>query len=208
MTFDPPKKKRGVPRTSDQPSRRATDTLQMKRSFVLVVLLAALLTSVSGSANVAEGTGLRTAGLQTLNRDVLTQLNALRVTRGLRPLAASDELRQAALSHSRAMLDGGFFAHESKSAPSLSNRLRGYYRSAGYDSWSVGENLLYSTAALEAAAAIDAWLASPGHRKNMLDPNWREVGIGALYARSAGGTFGGGPVWIITAEFGARSNPR
>ena len=58
---------------------------------------------------------------------------------------------------------------------------------------------------MDADEAIQAWLDSPPHRENMLDPTWREVGIGSLHAASAGGTFGGGPTWVITMDFGART---
>ena len=39
----------------------------------------------------------------------------------------------------------------------------------------------------------------------MLEPGWREVGIGSLHASSAGGQFGGEPTWVITMDFGARA---
>ena len=84
-------------------------------------------------------------------------------------------------------------------------RLKGFYRRAGFDTWAVGENLFYSTGDDHADAVIAAWLASPGHRENMLAPSWREVGIGSLRARAAGGLFGGNPTWVITVDFGARS---
>ena len=48
-------------------------------------------------------------------------------------------------------------------------------------------------------------MASPAHRENMLTPEWREVGIGSLRARSAGGIFAGEATWVITMDFGARS---
>ena len=47
-------------------------------------------------------------------------------------------------------------------------------------------------------------MGSPAHRKNMLDPNWREVGIASMHTSSAGGIFGGGPTWVVTMDFGVR----
>ena len=84
-------------------------------------------------------------------------------------------------------------------------RLKHFYTPSGYSSWSAGENLLYNSAAMDANEAIQIWLDSPPHRQNMLDPTWREVGIGSLHATSAGGTFGGGPTWVITMDFGMRT---
>ena len=68
-----------------------------------------------------------------------------------------------------------------------------------------GENILYNTADIDADNAIQAWLDSPPHRENMLNPDWREVGIGSVHASTAGGTFGGEPTWVITMDFGTRT---
>ena len=43
------------------------------------------------------------------------------------------------------------------------------------------------------------------HREDMLSPEWREVGIGALHADSAGGAFKQEAVWVVTMDFGART---
>ena len=57
-------------------------------------------------------------------------------------------------------------------------------RAAGYISssrvgYEVGENIAWGTAALATPRAIvAAWMASPGHRANILDPRYRETGIG------------------------------
>jgi len=69
--------------------------------------------------------------------------------------------------------------------------------------WSVGENLLWSSVELNAAAALDLWLNSPEHRAIMLNARWLEVGVGAVYARAAPGVYGGRNVTIVTADFDA-----
>lgn len=177
----------------------------MKRALVLLVLLFAVTGSVAGQAGAARASTKGTERLQTLEQDILTRLNAVRAAHGVRPLVLSADLGSAAVAHSRAMLDHGFFEHESYDGTSFSDRIKRFYRSSGYDAWTVGENLLYSTGEISAQASITAWLESPGHRANMLAPNWREVGIGALRVAAAGGTYGGEPVWVITMDFGART---
>jgi uncharacterized protein YkwD len=47
-------------------------------------------------------------------------------------------------------------------------------------------------------------MTSAPHRENILSSEWREIGIGAAHFASAKGTFGGGSVTIVTADFGAR----
>ena len=48
------------------------------------------------------------------------------------------------------------------------------------------------------------WLNSPPHRANLLQPKWREIGLGGVHAASAPGAFGGLPATILTADFGVR----
>ena len=55
-----------------------------------------------------------------------------------------------------------------------------------------------------APSAVGEWMASPPHRQNILAPEWREIGIGAVHFASAPGAYGGRSVTIVTADFGAR----
>jgi uncharacterized protein YkwD len=170
---------------------------------VLVVLLA-LVAALAGQASAADTAPAAIERARALDQAIVLQLNETRTAHRLRPLALSPALASAAASHSRSMLRGGFFAHESQDGSSFVLRLRRFYRPAGYASWSAGENLLYDTGALDAQTAIRAWLASPEHRRNMLDPSWREVGVAAMHSASAGGTFGGDATWVVTMDFGVR----
>jgi len=179
--------------------------LEMKRALVLLALLLAVTGGIADRAAAAGAAPAATERLPGLDHAILVRLNATRVSRGLRPLVLSDELQAAAVAHSRSMLEGGFFAHESRDGSSFVARVKRFYRSSGTDAWSAGENILYDTAELDAGTAIEAWLGSPAHRDNMLAPEWREVGIGSLHASTAGGAFGGEPTWVITMDFGARA---
>ena len=176
----------------------------MKRALLLVVLVG-LASSLVGAAAAVTTPAAATDRLPTLDQRVLAALNETRVKQGLRPLLVSEDLRSAAVAHSRAMLTSGFFAHDSRGGVSFTTRLKGFYRRAGFDTWAVGENLLYSTGTIDAKDAVAAWLASPEHRENMLAPSWREVGIGSVHSAAAAGQFGGNPTWVITVDFGARS---
>ena len=184
-------------------------SLVKKRALILCVLLLAATGVIAGPAGAGGTAPASTERLRALDREILVRLNETRAGHGLRPLVLSGGLQDAAVSHSRAMLEGGFFAHESKDGSSFVARVKRHYRASGYTSWSAGENLLYSTTAVDAAAAIEAWLGSPAHRENMLTPQWREVGIGSVHAASAGGAFGGESTWVITMDFGIRTgSPR
>ena len=49
------------------------------------------------------------------------------------------------------------------------------------------------------------WLESPEHRRILLAPTWREIGVGVVRVRGAGGVYGRRDVYVLAAEFGARS---
>ena len=57
---------------------------------------------------------------------------------------------------------------------------------------------------MNVSETVSDWLASPGHRANLLDRQWREAGIAAVYASAAPGEFEGEPTVIVTADFGYR----
>jgi uncharacterized protein YkwD len=136
---------------------------------------------------------------------MLDRLNTVRARRGLAPLRASPALASAAHRHSMEMARNGFCGHDSANGGSFSQRVSRFYgRGSGWRTWSVAENVLCYPQQLTATAAVSKWLASPGHRANVLGPQWREVGVGAVYAESAPGEFSGADVLLVTADFGVR----
>jgi uncharacterized protein YkwD len=153
---------------------------------------------------VAASAEARASALRPLERSVLAEMNGLRRQHGLVPLRFSAGLAAAARRHSNEMANRGYFAHTSASGESFSRRIARFYPMGAHRYWSVGENLLWSSVELNAAAALDLWLDSPRHRAIMLDARWLEVGVGAVYASSAAGVYGGRSVTIVTADFGAR----
>ena len=139
-----------------------------------------------------------------LEAAVILEMNRVRVARGLRPLHSAPALRSSARGHSQAMLDHGFFSHQSADGTAFNVRIRRYYTDRGFAKWSVGEALMASQGAVDASAIVEAWLQSPPHRTIVLSPAWRDTGIGVLYATSAPQTFGGNEAVVVTADFGLR----
>jgi uncharacterized protein YkwD len=169
--------------------------------FCLTALLAAVL-----AAPVATARTQRSSHQTGLENDVLVQLNDIRVAHGLVPLKLSPGLDAAATQHTREMIKLDYFAHDSADGTSFDARIARYYPFlARFHTWSVGENLVFSEPDLDAAVALRLWMASPPHRHNILDPDWREIGIAALHVTDAPSVFGGADVTVITTDFGARS---
>jgi uncharacterized protein YkwD len=175
------------------------------RIAALVALVPALTLSVVAGAAAAPAPARTLTAANTLETQVLGELNKIRRKHGLVPLRISRPLTAAADAHSRAMGTYGFFAHDSRDGSEFWKRVRRFYRPGGYSTWSVGENLLWSSGGLSAAAALKLWMGSAGHRRNILTPRWREIGLSAFSVRSAPGVFGGRDVVIITTDFGVRS---
>jgi uncharacterized protein YkwD len=158
-----------------------------------------------GAPTSAAGTPPRTiSAVNALEAGVLLELNAVRARHKLTPLRSSTSLSAAANVHSKAMAERGFFSHSSADGSSFWKRVQGYYGSAGYGYWSVGENLLWKSPAIDPGEAVKMWLDSPPHRKNLLGPQWREVGLAAVRVVAAPGTYEGLDVTIVTADFGVR----
>jgi uncharacterized protein YkwD len=127
----------------------------------------------------------------------LCLLNVERGARGLARLRAEPALDRAAGSYAREMVRGRFFDHTSPSGSTMLSRIRSTRYLHDVVSWSVAENLAWGTGSLATPRAIvRAWMHSPDHRANLLDPRFRDVGIGvadgapeALGPDESGGTY-------------------
>jgi uncharacterized protein YkwD len=171
--------------------------LLSKRAARVAILTAALAVPAGAHADVGAA--------NALERPIVDRINVVRRSHGLRPLAVSFGLARAGNAHSVAMGRGGFFSHDSADGTPFWRRVQRYYPSAGYSTWAVGENLLWSSGDLTARRTVRMWMRSPGHRAVLLSRRWRQVGIGAVRATNAPGVYGGLDVTIVTADFGVRS---
>jgi uncharacterized protein YkwD len=185
------------------------DVPRLLLAFVLAACVVVVLPAAAADAAAAEraecaNTGLQPAAgnLALVRAAVLCLHNRERSSRGLPLLRENAKLRRAALGHSEDMVQGAFFAHESRSGADMSARIlqTGYARNRG---WSLGENIAWGTGSLATAASIQrAWMDSPGHKANILRRQFREVGIGiAIGAPAPAGGLAGA---TYTADFGVR----
>jgi uncharacterized protein YkwD len=179
------------------PARSARPRLVLAAAVLLVAAIAAPTASASTSS--------KGRAAESLERSIVTELNAVRVERALRPLRPIPQLHAAAERHSREMLARGYFSHASPDGGSFSTRVRRFYRPPARGRYAVGENLLWRSPSVSASRVVSLWLNSPEHRSILLSPRWRDVGVGAVHAASAPGMFGGAPVTMVTADFGLRS---
>lgn len=156
------------------------------------------------SLEAAAPLSRRIAAVAELEQQVLAAINDVRRDQHLAPLRINRQLAGAARDHSRSMAEHGFFRHASYDGSAFWRRIKPVYPAAKGRAWGAGENMVWASPGLSAAGAIDMWMKSPPHRKNLLTPSWREVGIGGVHALAAPGVFQGLDVTILTADFGVR----
>ncbi len=150
----------------------------------------------AGLMPTARNLGLvRAATLCLINRE--------RVARGERPLLANARLQRAAQEHTESMAFGDYFEHVGPSGMTPLARLRAVgYISSSHVSYEVGENIAWGTLWLATPGSIvGSWMRSPGHRANILDPRYRETGIG-VSAHPPASLAQGQPGAIYTQDFG------
>jgi uncharacterized protein YkwD len=188
----------------------AFDVPRLLLGIVLAACVVVALPSAAADAAKRKRTGeCANAGVQPaagnladVRAAVLCLHNRERTARGLPPLRENAKLRRAAVGHSGDMVAGRFFAHESPAGADMTDRIlrTGYARG---QSWSLGENIAWGSGVLGTAAEIQrAWMESPGHRVNILRPQFREIGIGI--AVGAPVDAGGLDSATYTADFGVR----
>ena len=145
------------------------------------------------------------ANLATVAEATLCLLNGERADRGLATLRLNDRLQRAALGHGNDMVDHRYFAHEGRDGSQPAQRIRaaGYLSGGGH--WRIGENLAWGTGELATPKAImAAWMDSPGHRANILQPAYREIGFGVLAGNPSSPQNGGA---TFVTEFGVVARP-
>ena len=138
------------------------------------------------AATPAEAAGVSFATLQT---QVVRLSNKERVKAGCKGLRVNADLLWAARGHSKFMATTGRFSHTGASSSSFVARAR----AAGYTA-ARSENIAWGYRS--AAEVVNAWMKSPGHRRNLLDCGARTFAVGVVY--SANGT----PYY--TQDFGSR----
>lgn len=187
---------------------RANMTMRARTtSLIIATALAAGLSTTSSAAaagceNADAAPG--TVSAQALSGATLCLLNEERADAGLRPLKEHRKLEKAATGFSKEMVNKRFFDHVSPSGSTLSSRLKKVRYTKGARAWSLGENIAWGTGAKATPASIvQAWMESPGHKRNILDGKFTEIGIGIVSgapvatASSVGATY--------TTDFGYRA---
>jgi uncharacterized protein YkwD len=148
-------------------------------ALVLVLALSPGLIDRRGwpaSAEAASG-----AGRLAMERGIRGCANRERRARGLAPLALSTPLARAARLHARNMARLGFFDHTDPQGRGVGERVAIFDRAGRFTY--IGENIAAGQSS--AVSACESWIGSAGHRANILDPEFTQIGAGF----AAGGVY-------------------
>lgn len=136
-------------------------------------------------------------------RATVCLLNFKRKSHGLRTLERDRRLTRAARVHNRDMVRQTYFAHVSRRGRDVGDRTRSTGYTRGARRWVVGENLAWGAGSRSTPRSIvRAWMGSAGHRRNILDRRFREIGIGVAFSAPVGEV--DGPSATYTTTFGKR----
>ncbi|WP_368491086.1 CAP domain-containing protein [Clostridium sp. BJN0013] len=116
--------------------------------------------------------------------EVIRLVNVERSKNGLSPLNANAELSKVATAKAQDMIDNSYFSHTSPTYGSPFDMMKKF----GISYTAAGENIAYGQK--NAAEVMNSWMNSPGHRANILNSNFTEIGVGV--AKDKNGT----PYWV------------
>lgn len=155
-------------------------------SVVVLVLGVALVASAraeaDGNAPPERLTPTGVAAPTVGELAIVRVMNAVRAANGVAPLRVGPALTRAARAHSLDMARRGYFEHGA-----FVQRLRRFGVRAPY----IAENLATGTTPISARAIVRLWIESPPHRRNLLDPGFRRIGVGVA----------GSSTRLVTADF-------
>lgn len=126
---------------------------------------------------------------------VLQLTNQFRAQNGVASLRLNTELNATALGHSRNMAQQDFFSHTGRDGSQPWDRAR----RIGYEANYMGENI--AAGQRTADEVVQGWINSPGHRANLLNRNYTELGVGYYYQANDTGTVNYNRYW--TQVFGS-----
>ena len=138
---------------------------------------------------------------RAIERATLCVLNAERARYGLRALRLDRRLSDASRRHAADMARKDYFSHDSLNGASFVDRIRGSGYLRGARRWTVAENIAWGSGARATPRSIaQAWMNSPGHRANILNPAYRDIGVGIVAGTPSPGLVGA----TYATDFGAR----
>ena len=167
--------------------------LRPRHTFAVAFAAAAFIAPTAAHASCGAAASARPASVSpaAAAHATLCLLNEQRAKHHLAPLHESKKLDRAARGHSHSMVNHKYFGH---------GDFAGRIHRAGYHGYTLGENIAWGSLRYSTPASIvNMWMHSPGHRANILRPQFRDIGIGIADGAPEGGVGGAA---TYTTDFG------
>lgn len=162
----------------------------MRFSLKKSLILSLVATTVSAGAVqalppiVIQAQAPQTSGTKVVGRavnqsnpvqqSILDLSNSARQQSKLGTLRFSTQLNAAAQRHANDLAQGAKFSHTGSDGSTMKDRVV----DSGYKYWSIAENIYYQAPRNQPERAVQGWLKSPGHRRNLLNARFTEMGVG------------------------------
>ena len=166
----------------------------MRPDRLVLTFLTTLFVVVASSVNAEDA---RDQAHEQIVELALKHINLQRAINGVGRLTPNRRLSAAAQKHAGQMARRDFVDHQSPDGRSLQDRIA----TAGYSWRVIAENLSAGQPSPE--STVQSWMTSPAHRNNMLNPDYREVGVGYSVPSKEGKRQRYRNYWVVV--FGARS---
>lgn len=164
-----------------------------KRPAIKIIFNILLIFLIGGTLFIAFHSPKKSQSVQILDQQKLIALtNKERLKYNLAPLFHNGILTKAALNKANNLLKEQYFAHNSPAGKKFSS----WVKEVQYNYYIVGENLAEGFSSDE--MIIQAWMESPAHRQNILQPEFKEIGMAVLK-----GNFKGKKTKMVVQIFGA-----
>jgi uncharacterized protein YkwD len=147
-----------------------------RKAFQIIFAASLLLVAIARFNSPARAQDRECPAIEAfapVQAEFLGIINAAREQAGAGPLVYHPQLSQAAELHSQDMALQNYFSHTGQDGSSPGDRAQ----RVGYPNSFVGENILVNSR-LSAQRAFDQWWNSPGHKANMLKPQYNITGLG------------------------------
>ncbi|HEX3610270.1 MAG TPA: CAP domain-containing protein [Sporichthyaceae bacterium] len=129
------------------------------------------LTAATGVTLLSPTTAQAASGQSALQRTVIALVNAQRTLAGCSALSQKANLDHSAVAHAAEMSTMDYFSHSSYDGTTWYNRIKSF--GVKYPG---GENI--AAGFFSATTVMTAWMNSPGHRANILDCQFKSIGVG------------------------------
>jgi len=166
-----------------------------QRIFSHLSLLAIIFCLVANPLTVFAQTKNKVKDTTTpyTTKEIVAEVNSARIEERIGSLTVNSALTLAAQTKANHMVANNYFSHWSPDGSTPWD----FIENAGYDYQKAGENLAIRFVTTE--KMVSSWLASPTHRANIMNANYKETGIGIAY-----GEINGKKGWVVVQMFGTK----